>query len=208
MPSDGSGDRGDGPLWRAESRLRSEIRARVEKEAKDAAEPPASKVAVWEPYVMTAFESRGALWPSEFRTWRRERDAESPFQTPDEYDAAPRAVSRRTGTTDDMPEIDEGFLRSQRVDDLMSTVDAIAYEEQEKDSEPEEVPFEGDDPTRCALHLCCYVICNSLCCRPHNETPRKLTKADASGYPSPASARSNRSLFRATRPVLALTNNP
>lgn len=124
MPSDGMAPRGDGPGWRAEQRLRTELRERIEEEKQDghyAYEPPSQD---WAKYVMTAFESRESLWPSAYRMWTPETDAnndnESPFSTPEEMEAAAR-LTRESGRSDASTiDIDEDLLNSQRIEDPRS----------------------------------------------------------------------------------------
>lgn len=120
MPSDGSGGRGEGPGWRAEPRLRSELEHRIERERDDGLEyapNPASRA--WERFVMTAFESKEALWPPEHKKWKPAETAESPFHTPDDAEASSRSENPST-SKDDTLDLDEGFLTSQRMEDLMS----------------------------------------------------------------------------------------
>lgn len=149
MPSSVGTDRSDGPGWRAEPRLRSELNSRIEKAEEDGAEyHPDPSVRAWEGHVMTAFESRGSLWPPEHRVWQPATPSEeSPFNSPEGFDPTSHAISRTTSKVDDGFEIDEVFLTSQGMDNLLraTTKDDEGIDDDFQDDE--DVFDEQDDPS-------------------------------------------------------------
>ncbi|KAG8995718.1 DNA polymerase zeta [Tulasnella sp. JGI-2019a] len=142
LPTGGTSPRGNGPGWRAEPRLREELQQRIEQEAKDGHDVYELPSQDWARFVMTAFESREALWPSEYRMWTPETENESPFNTPEEMDAGARPM-RENGKTDATVEIDEELLTSQRIEDPRS---AYGRETGSEDMEEDDDGLEGPDP--------------------------------------------------------------
>ncbi|KAG8967369.1 hypothetical protein FRB90_010888, partial [Tulasnella sp. 427] len=97
---------------------------------------------------MTAFESRGSIWPPEHRVWKPVVvDEESPFNSPEVFDPASHGVSRTTSKVEEDYEIDEVFLTSQGMDNLLraTTKDNEAVEDY---LEEEDVFDDLDDPSR------------------------------------------------------------
>lgn len=135
MPSDGTGARGAGPGWRAEPRLRAELQARIERE-RDNRPSYAPLSQPWEKFIMTAFESREYLWPQDYRSWKPEADSEgSTYNTPEGGDS--RTSPRKRGTLDDL-DVDETFMRSQRINDILLAADRD--DEAIDNAEPGEAP--------------------------------------------------------------------
>lgn len=145
MPSDGMASRGDGPGWRAESRLRAELQERIEQEKQDGYdgyEPPSQD---WAKYVMTAFESRESLWPPAYRMWTPESDNvnESPFSSPEEMEAAARST-RASGKSDATVDIDEELLNSQRIEDPQSVYGReTGSEDMDGDEDGQDAPLKS-----------------------------------------------------------------
>ncbi|KAG8944786.1 DNA polymerase zeta [Tulasnella sp. 424] len=151
MPASVGTDRSDGPGWRAEPRLRSELNARIEKAEEDGAEYyPDPSVRAWEDHVMTAFESRGSLWPPEHRVYKPATPSEeSPFNSPEGFDPTSHAISRTTSKVDDGFEIDEVFLTSQGMDNLLRTTTKDDEGIDDDDFQDDDDVFdEQDDPSR------------------------------------------------------------
>ncbi|KAG8906210.1 DNA polymerase zeta [Tulasnella sp. 403] len=145
MPSDGSGGRGEGPAWRAEARLRVELCNRIQRE-RETRSAFAEATRDWERYVMTAFESREVLWPSVHRKWKPEGEGESPFQTPDDAETVITELPQRVTHADETLDIDEGFLMSQQMQDLISKADGeSALEDVEREAEYDEPAIPDPD---------------------------------------------------------------
>ncbi|KAG8999806.1 DNA polymerase zeta [Tulasnella sp. 427] len=150
MPSSVGTDRSDGPRWRAEQRLRAELLDRIKRDEEAGIEyRPEQSTRAWENHVMTAFESRGSIWPPEHRVWKPVVvNEESPSNSPEVFDPASHGISRTTSKVEEDYEIDEVFLTSQGMDNLLraTTKDDEAVEEDYlEDEDVFDVP---DGPSR------------------------------------------------------------